>query len=323
MTGQGTTDVDVVSKTPECLLSHTVEQIFDMQLMTPDDFTKAHTADDVNFDELCSNFREFIPDFGQNIIRGQGQMSIFFTAKILFEVGPESRKVKRGSGDKTWKFNIRNEQNVITKAVYVATFKSKNSYTKTANTQVLVLTIKLATLLASVTFGQLIKFAINEDKILMTPLAGAIFSRVDIKELHEKLLQYKSDLTIADVVITINTSCIPGGQYLPTSTAHCAAVCSIVATTNMKDQTLRSSIISKTVRQYLAAGKTLDKVLFGIYAQFANGGIPNGLEPDTLLELFTESRKISKLEQKKTLDSSVRTSTVQVPGFSGGEKKLG
>nr|WQM60716.1 MAG: putative nucleocapsid [Phasmaviridae sp. 1] len=287
----------ITSATPHFLTSHAVEKTEIIMTLRPEDFMKLHAADDIDMAELIAAFKKILPDYTTELRTDVGNMSLWFSSKVIYEVGPESRKVKKGSSDKVWRFVVPPEAKGTEKVIFIATFKNNNTYEKVANENQIVLTIKQATLLAVNKLSELVKIAAIQESYILTPLAGAIFSRLDLTHLTEELNAAKStNIGVGAIVDVINSSCTPGGQYLPNSRSHVAAVSAVVATQNIKDPGVRNQIIAKTVRQYINAGKIFDMPSYVIYAKYATSGVPQGLDPISLLDKFRDVQQMSKLK---------------------------
>lgn len=171
--------------------------------------------------------------------------------KSDFTVGPESRSVKRKMADKTWVFKFPyNVDNVLdVKVAYVCTFKNEDAiYDQSENDdRKIVLSVRRASLLALCTMNRItdLCMALVPPVAMLTPLCGAIFSRHDIPVMARGL-----QVTEADLIKILNSSCQSGGQYLEQSTLTVAALASIVATQKLgakgkADE--RSQIITKVI----------------------------------------------------------------------------
>lgn len=120
------------------------------------------------------------------------------------------------------------------KVAFVSTFKEdSNNYKPEADGSKIVLTVKHASLLAIDTLNRLNRISLNMTNPipLLTPLAGAIFSKDDIRKVAN-VLGKDTETTIN----MINASCQSGGQHLPMSSMAIAAIASIVRTRNLKDK---------------------------------------------------------------------------------------
>lgn len=284
--------------------------------MTPKDFNDLHSAYDTDITGLQKDFKEICEDYGDVLDWDRPSRAVEFCSKIIFEVGPESRQIKKSDGDRVWKFKFlyksaTNEP--LVKVAFVSTFKATQPVKQTTEVNKMILTIKQAGLLAMDTFNKLACLILVPNGIyLLTPLAGAIFSRKDIAELATELKKGPEEaLTI------VNSSCQSGGHMLHDSRAHCAAVEAIVATRNLKDEKLQKSIVVKVVRHYINASKNLDHSKFAIYARYAHGGLPKGMDFSSLEAEF-EKAQTFKLTAKKIATARTKTampSTVLAPQF--------
>lgn len=275
---------------PDEIALHTLDKEFIILGITPDAFVKTHGSEQFDFDKLCIDFSKICEDFADNLMSGKESKAVEFCSRIIYLVGPESRRVKKATGDKTWVFKfpyVKNGKPVV-RTAFVCTFKGEGiEYKPTDKEDKIILTIKQAGLLAMVVFSKLIAFAggMAEPCFLLTPLAGAVYSRDNIREMAAKL-----KTTAIEVCKVINASCQSGGQYLVDSEVHTAVCATISATRSMKNEKAREAIISKVTKQYLVAGKVWDKVAFMTYAEYATGGVPKELEPANLLATFEEAQ---------------------------------
>jgi hypothetical protein len=61
-------------------------------------------------DELKRQFKKHCPDYMDPLQINKALKAVEFCSKVIYEVGPESRKVKKGTGDKVWKFVFTQRQ---------------------------------------------------------------------------------------------------------------------------------------------------------------------------------------------------------------------
>lgn len=110
--------------------------------------------------------------------------------------------------------------------------------------------------------------------LVMSPLAGSIFSRLDINA-----MSMETNKTPATILKQLNSSCQSGGHYLNDSTVAIAAVAAIMSTSGLRTKNKHAeanSIVTKTIKQYLAAKKVFNEDEFVIFARYATGGLPTG-----------------------------------------------
>lgn len=159
----------------------------------------------------------------------------------------------------------------------------------------IVLSVRHASLLAMMTMNRItdICCSLPNPVIMLTPLCGAIFSKLDISKMQEVL-----KIGTKDLLKILNTSFQSGGHYLQESDLSVAAVASIVATKNIaikgkNDE--RAQIITKIIKQYLNVHKSYNQSIFVIVAEYATGGIPSNLEPNKLIKCTKTLRMASQL----------------------------
>ncbi|GBP10545.1 hypothetical protein EVAR_70212_1 [Eumeta japonica] len=211
-----------------------------------------------SYADLRAEFVKAMPDFDAELNADTKNYGIGFAITIAYTIGPESRSVKENSNDKVWKLRYMTDQ-LIPRCIFVATYKS----TKLTEPQPkftegkISLTIKQASLLALDLIARCVDVCYLDGSIIMTPLAGAVYSKNDLEEMLEELnAKLNINLTMPILIKRVPQSCQNGGHYLPYSDGSCA-VASAVCYTKHKDAALRRSIINKTYKQYTAHGKVL------------------------------------------------------------------
>ncbi|WBM84621.1 MAG: nucleoprotein [hymenopteran phasma-related virus OKIAV228] len=305
---------DVTGTKPASLLAHGMSKEYIITGITPADFIKIHGGLDFNYESLMKEFKKHCFDFNEDLALNMPSMAVEFCSKVIFEIGPDSRKVKKGTGDKVWKFIFSNPNDRTTKhVVFIATFKQENaSFVPDNSDKHMILTLKQAGLLALETFSRLIVLGYSNRHKLMTPLAGACFSKDDTEEMAKELGMDEPDLLAA-----ISKSTQSGGQYLNGADIDIAICASISATRNVKDDALKKSIVTKVVKQYMNRGFKPDKGRIGIIARYATGGIPTEFSYDELVKFFDmEQSKISAIRMAKAIAQSPIPSQVFTPGSS-------
>lgn len=153
-----------------------------------------------------------------------------------------------------------------------------------------------------VTFSKAIEYCYNKTSTkLLTPLCGAIFSRDSVTDLSKEL-----QIEEIECLKIINESATSGGQYLPSSSIECAIVCMITATKRVSDKNIRDSMISKVVKQYTHMHKPYNEAKFVIFAKYALGGVPPGMDSNTLIEIYSNAQliKLSPRIQSKAIKQS-------------------
>lgn len=310
---------EVVGSKPQNLLAHSIAKEYTITGLTPDNFIKTHSGLDFDIQALRAEFRKHCTDYMLDLVLDKPSYSVEFCSKIIYEIGPESRKVRKGTGDKLWKF-IFDVQNVVgatttsTKhTVFVATYKQDNAVYEPDNKEKsMILTLKQAGLIALETFSRLIKIAYSQNMKLMTPLAGACFSKDDTHKFAEEM-----NMTEIDLLIAINQSTQGGGQYLLKSNINIAVCAAIAATRNVKEDTLKKNIVVKVLKQYMNKGMSPDKKQLSIICRYATGGVPQEFAYEELIRMFElEQSNISAIRQAKAIKESTIQSMIDVPSGS-------
>ncbi|KAK4887493.1 hypothetical protein RN001_003764, partial [Aquatica leii] len=185
--------------------------------MTPEDFIKHHGTMQFDMTTLAAAFKTICKDYMEPLVLEQASMGVEFCSKVLYEIGPGSRQVKKQDGDKVWKlifpYNVNNK--VITKVAYICTFKNGQQVeTGVVSNGCIVLTIKQASLLAILELDMINEISCGGPSpiVLLTPLAGAVFAKEDLFKLSKEL-----GVNLATITSVVNSSAQSGGQYLPNS----------------------------------------------------------------------------------------------------------
>lgn len=314
-------DYSVEGSKPIEITNHMIAKTYIITGITPEDFTKEHGGLAIDLEQLKEEFKKHCDDYEQDLIGNVKSKALEFCSKVIYIIGPESRKVKKGTGDKTWKFVFTPANPTEQKhTVFVSTYKQENADCKMVyKPHHMTLTLKQAALICHDTFDRMVRFAIAKDgkQLLMTPLAGACFSRDDVPTLANALR-----LGTAETMSRINQSTQSGGQLLPHGDVNFAICAAISATRNLKDENLKKSIVTKTVKQYIAAKKMPDKEVISIVAKYATGGVPAEFSYDELLRVYDQAQAMSALQKQRHInDSRVETDHLTLPGASAGPAK--
>lgn len=313
MTTEKTTDFSVPGAKPNDLINHLLARQYTITGITASDFVKQHGGQAIDLPELQKQFKLHCLDYMEEIGDAPSR-ALSFCSKIIYEIGPDSRKVRKGSGDKTWKFVFINKN--VNHAVFVSTYKEDaNEFQVTHKPTHLTLTLKQAALIAHETFARVVTAAALADgkQILLTPLAGACFSRDDVPLIANELEE-----SLTDVLNKINQSTQSGGQLLKYGDVDFAICASISATRNLKDESVKKSIVTKTIKQYIACKKMPNKQRISIIAKYATGGIPAEYAYDEILKLYDQSQILpSAIKIRQAITHSTLESEVMAPGKSG------
>lgn len=185
---------------PAVLMTHTVAQEYQMVGVTAKEFLEKHTGMDFKLIELRRIFKTHCDDYMNELQEDVKSKAVKFCSKVIYEVGPESRKVKKRTGDKVWKFIFKSSD--VNHYVFIATYKQENAEFKPENTpNTMILSLKQEALLVHETLVRLVQYGFRKDKILMTPLAGACFCKEDLGILAEELGVEHSTLNLRTVLM--------------------------------------------------------------------------------------------------------------------------
>lgn len=309
---------EVVGSKPESLIAHAVSKEFNITGISPDDFITKHSGLDFDVTKLRTEFKKHCDDYMTDLALEQRSKAVEFCSKIIYEIGPESRKVKKGTGDKVWKFIFNVKVGTIDEkhTVFVATYKQENAqFISDDKPKSMILTLKQSGLIALETFSRLVKLGYQKQMKLMTPLAGACFSKDDLTNMAQELKMLEPNLLIA-----INQSTQGGGQYLAFSDIDIAVCASIAATRNVKEESLKKGIVVKVLKQYMNKGKTPNKERMMIISRYATGGVPTEFAYEELIRMFdAEQVKISAARQAVAIRQSELHTTITAPGPSSME----
>lgn len=307
---ENTNNYTTAGVTPASLLTHTVKRDYVILGVTPQEFIEKHGSAAFDFDAIRRHFSLICEDFETALSLDTPSRAVEFCSKMIYEVGPEARQVRKKDGDKTWRFMfVYNKRDRLqTKVAFVSTYKTDEaSYKVETEPTKITLSVKTASLLAIIILNRLNAISMNmtPSVILLSPLAGSVFSKDDIPTIADAI--HAQPLKVVQI---INASCQSGGHYLRDSRLHCAAVASIVATRSIKDKRLKDAIIGKTIKQYLNMKKEFNARFYEAYAEFGHGGVPSNLSPDNLVKLFEDIQKITPIQAARGARQTERKAQV-------------
>lgn len=303
-----TASYSVSGSKPAILMAHTVAQEYQIVGITAKEFLDKHTGMDFNLPELRRIFKTHCSDYMDDLQEDVRSQAVEFCSKVIYEVGPESRKVKKGTGDKVWKFIFKNGE--INHYVFIATYKQENAEFRPENTpNTMILSLKQAALIVHETLARLVQYGYMRGKVLMTPLAGACFCKEDLEQLATEL-----QMDPAVMVVVINQSTQGGGHYLSHSDIDFAICAAYAATKNVKDENLKKSIVVKMIKQYMTQGRIPDKNRIRIISRYATGGVPSDFSYESISELINaEQRTFAALKLKRMEAETIARAVVDVP----------
>lgn len=311
LTEEATVTYNASGNTPKELIDHITDKHWVLAGMTAREFSDAHSGTQFNFAELRKEMIKIMPDMEQPFNPDDRLFCIEFASLVLFTIGPATRSVKQGARDKTWGITVPAPDGKSVNTIFVCTYKAKPPVVAQPRLvdNKICLTIKQASLIAILILNKLTDAVCDDKKILLTPLAGAIFSKDDIVKISQA-----TGKTLKQTISIINSSAQSGGFYLSRSEAAVAAVCAVVATQNA-DSKIASTIITKTVKQYIHNHKQLVLSDYDTYCQFATGGVPTGMSAKDLqerLKMRQEAFTAAAMREYKKTELSTKSSIIDI-----------
>lgn len=266
-------------RTPEALSNHEVAGEYVLFGIVPKDGMTLNGGQTMDYSGLLISAADIISDLNDELRDKTPSRALQFSIYVLYTMEPESRSVKSGTNtkDKIWKckFVYSDGTKSSTKIIVVATHKNTESKPMVASKSLLVLSVKQATLLAMHCFKNYVaySFKLIPNRVLLTPLAGAVYTAADIK-----FMSLIKNTTYLDMLHKANASCCNGGHVLPDSDASMAlaAVASNTSKLAAKGKNdVRISLLHKSARQYNATmGKEFSERDNYIYCAFSQEGFP-------------------------------------------------
>lgn len=295
---------ELAAKLPDEIGKHTISKHWVLQGMTFGEFSDMHSGAQFNYSEFYNEMLKVMPDLGEEMVLDESMFCIEFASLVLFTIGPASRQVKEGQRDLSWAMTLPSKDGKLACTIFVSTYKGGPPVVMqpTVEKGKICLTIKQASLIALSVVAKMVPHICNPKKILLTPLAGAIFCKDDL----EKISNETNEL-LEVIICMINESAQSGGFYLPNSTCAAAAVCAVVATRKAETK-VAVSIVNKTIKQYYNNKKEMDWDLYDILSKYATGGVPVGMSRKDLVARMDENQRIHTANILKAIrDSEVST----------------
>lgn len=174
--------------------------------------------------------KNVMPDFGDPIVKASKQVQIAFATKTMFEIIPDMRRNKNNNVVSRILFDVTIEGVVTERCVYIATFRNNAAIPKVDGNDVIILTTKQASLLATLVLTKVMAVGLREAPpvYLVTPLMGGCFSRRDYPIIAEKLA-----ITQTEFMARMAASSVTGGHLLPKGDGSLAVVFAINAVKNV------------------------------------------------------------------------------------------
>ncbi|KAH8322651.1 hypothetical protein KR059_002497 [Drosophila kikkawai] len=218
-----------------------------------------------DFVKLKQTFTEICPDFSEEPSYDQPTTSRRFAENVIFAFSKEAAAAKAKKKDVSWSMQlaVKNSKGTLIRSeVKIQTHwvREPPQNQPFVLRGLLVLSFKQASLLAVAKYCQLVPHQVKRGEVVLTPLAGAVFSKFEIPKLAEDVGE-----PLADVVVAIISSCQTDGYYLEHSRCHIALVAIIKTVTDLK---MQASIVKKTIKMYTLHGKDLDMDKFKQWSTF-------------------------------------------------------
>jgi hypothetical protein len=270
-------------------------------------------GDEFNYPELWAQYIELDPTARNFEDLSDETLTYYarFMVNVLFTYGPEARKLKASDPDKAWDLIMYN--GILKNCIRIQTFKNtarpayKPCYIRPTSTVggFLLLTPKSSGLLAVDILCKMGNYVQNENRTLLTPLGGSVFSKDSIPKIMAELGKTK-----VEVCNMINASAQSNGHLLRDSHCSVALVCAIVAVSKIKSVDEKSQIHNKIARQYYAKDKKFDAPTFNVFAAYATSGAPSEAEYSILSKVLLEIKE----SRVRATVSNISLSSRQVQG---------
>ncbi|KAH8309788.1 hypothetical protein KR067_004538 [Drosophila pandora] len=232
----------------------------------------AKPAFKLDFERLKQTFIAICPDFEEEPSFEVATISRRFAQDVIFTYSKEAKTAKAKNKDVGWsmRLNVANAKGVnLRNEVYIQTHfvREPPQHQPFVIRDRLLLSFKQASLLAVEKYCQLVLHHVKRGEVILTPLAGAIFSIEDMPKLAEALPE-----PLADVVMAVISSCQTDGYYLQHSRCHIALLALIKTVRDLK---MRASLVKKTIKMYQLHGKELQMEQFQRWSTFLKDSTPN------------------------------------------------
>jgi len=95
---ENTNNYTTAGVTPASLLTHTVKRDYVILGVTPQEFIEKHGSAAFDFDAIRRHFALICEDFENELALETSSKAVKFCSKMIYEVGPEARQVRKNSG---------------------------------------------------------------------------------------------------------------------------------------------------------------------------------------------------------------------------------
>ncbi|CAG9814604.1 unnamed protein product [Phaedon cochleariae] len=220
-----TTAYSMAGMLPMSIANHTVERYFIICGVLPGDYASHHGAGKFELATLQTDFKTICTDYLEELEADTRSYAADFCSKVIYEVGPESRKGDKKT-DKVWKLRFMYKAStgaLDVSTLFIATYRDAAYGSNFPPNKSMCVTVKQARLLAMDVFDRLATYALKlpNSLVLLTPLAGSIFSTDDIAKIAQDI-----GVTPIQVLCAINNSCQSGGRSLSDSAEAAKISCS-------------------------------------------------------------------------------------------------
>ncbi|XP_017060192.1 uncharacterized protein LOC108100686 isoform X2 [Drosophila ficusphila] len=224
-----------------------------------------------DFKKLKQTFSEICPDFKEEPSYENATTSRRFAQEVIFTFSKEAAAAKSQKKDESWsmRMDVKNAKGTpIRSEVRIQThwIRDPPQSQPFVVRGVLLLSFKQASLLAVEKYCQLVPHQVERGEVVLTPLAGAVFSKFEMPKLAEALGE-----PLAEVVVAVISSCQTDGYYLEHSRCHIALVALIKTVSDLK---MRASLVKKTIKMYKLHGKEFDMDKFKMWSEFLRKSAP-------------------------------------------------
>ncbi|XP_020802043.1 uncharacterized protein LOC110179031 [Drosophila serrata] len=218
-----------------------------------------------DFVKLKQTFSEICPDFNEEPCYDQPTTSRRFAENVIFVYSKEAAAAKAKKKDESWsmQLTVKNSKGtLIHSEVKIQTHWVRDPPQNQPFVMrgLLDMSFKQASLLAVAKYCQLVPHQVERGEVVLTPLAGAVFSKFEIPKLAEAVGE-----PLADVVVAIICSCQTDGYYLEHSRCHIALVAIVKTVADLK---MQASLVKKTIKMYNLHGKDFDMDKFKEWSMF-------------------------------------------------------
>ncbi|XP_041674253.1 uncharacterized protein LOC108114739 isoform X2 [Drosophila eugracilis] len=265
--------------------------------------TESKSKYNFDFEKLKQTFEEICPDFREEPSYEKATVSRRFAENMIFHISKEAAAAKTKKKDMSWSIRldvINAKGTSIQSEVKIQThwILDPPQNQPAIIRGVLLLSFKHASLLAVKKYCQLVPHQVKRGEVVLTPLAGAVFSKFEIPKLAQAIGE-----PLKEIVVAIISSCQTDGYYLKYSQCHIALVALIKTVSDLK---MRASLVKKTIKMYKYHGKEFNMDKFKVWCTFLKKSAPtkhrndgDDDDYDMLTEQILQTFQLSSEEEKR------------------------